>query len=168
MLRFVIDGNNLLFAAGDHHPQRPPGRSQLCQRIGLWVRRRPTQRRATIVFDGPEPDPARRTQICDPSVRVMFSGVGVPADDVIIAIIRADGTPRTLCVVTSDRAIRRTASGRGARMLRSDAFWLHLNNELARRPRRPPPLPPEKLHGLTPEQASLWLREMGFQTGEDD
>lgn len=167
MLRFVIDGNNLLFAAGDHDPQRPPGRSQLCQRIGLWVRRRPAQRRATIVFDGAEPDPARRAQICDPSVRVMFSGAGVPADDVLIALIRSDGTPRTLCVVTSDRAIRRVASGRGARLLRSDAFWRHLHSELARPPRRHCPLPPEKLHGLTPEQTEAWLRELGFQTGDD-
>lgn len=162
MLRYLVDGNNLLHAACDHEPDRPPGRSLLCARLGQWVRHRPNRRRLTVVFDGRQPDPDRSAQIADEALAVLYSGVGTTADELIVERIRSDGTPRTLCVVSTDRQIRRAARVRGARSLRSDEFWDHVVRELSRPQDHRAPLPPEKLHGLTPEQTEAWLRDMGF------
>ena len=162
MLRYLVDGNNLLHAACDAQPDRPPGRSLLCQLLARWVELRPDRRRLTVVFDGRQPDPARAAQIARQHLRVVYSGAGIAADEVIIERIRGDGTPGTLCVVSTDRQIRRAARARGARSLRSDEFWTHVVRDLSRPPRTASRMPDEKLRGLTPAQREQWLRELGF------
>jgi predicted RNA-binding protein with PIN domain len=161
----LIDGNNLLFAARDTDPERPPSRSTLCLKLGQWARR--TGENVAVIFDGPAPAGPLARQIDDPDVAVGYSGAGVSADDVLIRTIEADSAARLLLVVSSDREIARVARRRRARAMRSDEFWALLQGDLAR-PQRSPLEPDEKRRGLRAADTESWLRELGLHGGEPD
>ena len=157
---FLVDGNNLLFAARDHDPERPPSRSTLCIWLGRWARR--TGECVAIVFDGPAPAEPLAKQISDPDITVSFSGAGISADDVLIEMIENDSAPRRLSIVSSDREIIRVAKRRRAKPLRSGDFWTLVLREL-RSPPPPSPLEPkQKREGLAEEETEHWLRELNF------
>ncbi len=161
----LIDGNNLLFAALEIDPERPPSRSTLCWFLGQWARR--TGEKVAVIFDGPEPTQALAGQISDPDVVVTYSGSGVSADDVLARTIDADSAARRLVVVSTDREVARSARRRKAKSVRSDAFWAMLQRDLARE--QPKPLePPEKRRGLRPADTERWLRELGLDGGQPD
>ena len=152
----LIDGNNLLFAALENDPERPPSRSTLCRLLGQWARR--TGEPVAVIFDGPEPNQALASQISDPSVAVSYSG-GVKADVVLEKTIDADSAARRLIVVSSDREVARAARRRKAKTMRSDDFWEMVQRELNRA--EPSPLePPEKRRGLDSADTEEWLREL--------
>ena len=155
---FLIDGNNLLFAARDHDPERPPSRSTLCAWLGNWARR--TGERVAVVFDGPVPADPLAEQISDSDVNVTFSGAGVSADDVLIDAIESDSAPRRLTVVSTDREIARVAKRRRAQPVRSADFWAQVQRDLQRPPPPPPLEPEEKRHGLTADDMEHWIREL--------
>ena len=152
----LIDGNNLLFAAQDvGDPDHVIGRSGLCDVLGEWARR--AGESVQVVFDGPAPSAALAQQIGHAHVEVRYSGGGVSADDVIIDILQSDSAARRLLVVSTDREIRRAATRRRARDIRSDRFWQVVQSDLQRR-QPPPSEPPEKRAGLDPQQSDEWLR----------
>ncbi len=155
----LIDGNNLLFAALDADPERPPSRSVLCLRLGQWARR--TGEKVTVVFDGPTPPEGLAKQTSAPAVDVAYSE-SVTADEVLAELIEEDTAARRLVVVSSDREVARAARRRKAKSIRSEAFWAALLRELA----RPMPRslePREKTEGLSGEdQAERWMRELGL------
>jgi uncharacterized protein len=155
----LIDGNNLLYAALEIDPERPPSRSTLCLLLAQWARK--TGEKVAIVFDGPPPNAAFLEQISVPGIAVRFSGVGVKADDVIERLINADSAARLLLVVSTDREVRRAARRRKAKTSRADDFWGEVLRELAR-PTSKPLEPPEKQTGLSPEQAEAWLRTLNW------
>jgi predicted RNA-binding protein with PIN domain len=156
----LIDGNNLLFAARDTDPERPPSRSMLCLKLGQWARR--TRETVVVIFDGPAPAGPLARQISDPNVGVSYSGAGVSADDVLIRAIAADSAARLLLVVSSDREIAQAARRRRARRMRSDAFWSKVGRDLAR-PQRRRLEPVEKRSGLQPRDVDRWLGELGLE-----
>lgn len=156
----LIDGNNLLFAAYDADPDRPPGRERLCALLGQWSRR--CGERVAVVFDGTAPASEFAEQLRKGGVETDFSGAGVKADAVIIARIAADSAPRRLLVVSTDREIARAARRRRAMPMRSDDFWALLSADLAAPPHVPLE-PLEKRHGLGPDQTSEWLKELGLE-----
>jgi predicted RNA-binding protein with PIN domain len=155
----LIDGNNLLYAARDTDPERPPSRSTLCLRLGQWARR--TGERVSVIFDGPAPTGGLARQISDPDVAVSYSGTGVSADAVLAETIEADTAARLLLVVSSDREVLDVARRRQARGMRSDEFWAMVLGALAR-PERPPLEPDEKRQGLPAADTERWLRELGL------
>lgn len=156
----LIDGNNLLFAARQvEGVGLEIGRSNLCDRLGLWSQRRNVA--VHVVFDGPAPPPALAAQIGHPHLRVTYSGAGRSADSVLERLLAIDSAARRLVVVSSDRAVMRAAKRRLARPLRSDEFWRQVQRDLVPRPPRPTE-PTEKRTGLTPEATDDWLREFGF------
>lgn len=155
----LVDGNNLLYAARDAEPDRPPDRSTLCMLLGKWSRRMGD--RVHIVFDGPRPAQARFAQISDSEITLEFSGSGIIADVVLIEYISENTAPKRLRVVTSDREIVRAAKKRRARTVGSGEFWIELSREEPVRQRRPQE-PREKSTGLEPEQTDHWLRELGL------
>jgi len=158
----LIDGNNLLFAVRNATPQRPASRPTLCLHLGQWARR--TRQKVTVVFDGPKPSRQRAQQIGAPGIAVSFSGSGVSADDIIIALINSDSAPRRLVVVSSDRQVMRAARRRRAQAIGAAEFWSRLERDLARpRPRRLEP--PEKRRGLRADEADRWMRELGMDEG---
>jgi len=156
----LIDGNNLLFAARDADPERPPSRSTLCLRLAEWARR--TGEKITVVFDGPAPGGGLARQIGSGPVAVCYSGPGRSADELLAHILESDSAARRLLVVSSDREVGRAARRRRARTVRSDAFWRLLLRQLSRR--APAAREPEaKRRGLDSGQVERWLREMGLE-----
>lgn len=154
----LIDGNNLLHAALDAEPERPPGRTQLCTFLEEWVRR--TGDPVHVVFDGPAPARMRAEQISGSEIPVTYSGP-VSADEVIFAEIRACSAPRRLRVVSSDREIIAAARRRQAKPVRSADFWSELHRTLART-EPVDPEPPEKRTGLATDQTDAWAAEFGL------
>ncbi|RMF72276.1 MAG: hypothetical protein D6744_17030, partial [Planctomycetota bacterium] len=151
----LIDGNNLLFAAQQHGPEPPIGRTQLCEIVGNWSRR--TGERVHVVFDGPEPSPQRAEQVADPDIDVSYSR-DVSADEVLIELINRDSAARRLRVVSSDREIAAAAKRRRATPVRSDEFWFEMCRLLARPPRKPLH-PAEKYEGaMSDEDVDAWMK----------
>lgn len=156
----LIDGNNLLFAAAAHDPERPPGRHRLCELLGRWGRR--MRQRVDIVFDGPPPPAELLAQMGGLGVGVAFSGGGVTADERISERIRQCSAPRRLVVVSTDHAVAQAARRRRCASVRSEDFWPRLLLDLAAPPRRP--LEPEqKRAGLAENEVEAWERELGLE-----
>jgi len=161
----LVDGNNLLYAARDADPERPPSRSSLCLRLGQWARL--TGEKVAVIFDGPSPSEQLARQIGDPDVAVAYSGSGISADDALSRAVKADSAARLLLVVSSDRAVAQAARRRRARTMGSEAFWEKLQADLSR-PKPQPLEPREKRRGLAPPDAEHWLRELGLNSGASD
>lgn len=159
----LVDGNNLLYAAYDADPERPPGRERLCALLGQWSKR--SGERVSVVFDGVEPAPELAEQLRAGGVETLFSGHGVKADAVVIELIADDSAPKRLIVVSTDREIARAARRRRATPMRSDEFWTMMTADLARPPHIPLE-PLEKRRGLSPGQAAEWMKELGLEERE--
>lgn len=158
----LIDGNNLLFAARDAEALGPdPGRAALCRWLGRWAEA--TQRRVVVVFDGAAPAPGLAAQIGDARIETVFSGRGVPADDVLVRRIGGDTAPRRLTVVSSDRAVANAARRRRATAVGSADFWRQLRRDLASTRSTEATEPPEKQQGQSAEQTEAWLDEFGLR-----
>jgi predicted RNA-binding protein with PIN domain len=155
----LVDGNNLLYAALDADPDRPPSRSMMCLKLGQWARR--TGERVAVVFDGRAPAGGLARQIGDPDVEVRYSGAGASADDVLAEVIAAHSAARLLLVISSDREVVRAAKRRRAKTMRSSDFWSALQRELARETPRPRE-PAAKRRGLERSDADRWLRKLGL------
>lgn len=159
----LVDGNNLLYAALDAEPDRPPGRAALCGILGEWARR--TRARVRVVFDGLPPDSGLRQQISDPDVSVLFSGSSASADRVLGEMIRTSSAGKLMLVVSSDREVARVARRHRARSMRSDEFWRRIQHP----PADSPAAPDEKLLGSRDDdETQRWLNEFGFGTPEAD
>lgn len=160
----LIDGNNLLFAGRDDNPERPIGRSRLCELLGEWAER--FGQSVSVVFDGPAPSGGLLRQIGDPRITVRFSGAA-SADEVIEMLVNADSAARRVVVVSSDREVARAARRRRATPMRSDEFWRMLLDDLARPVTRSAE-PDEKRAGLGGDDATdAWVRELRLDSGTE-
>ena len=122
----LIDGYNLLHAAGFARKRYGPGQFEKCrQRLlqGLADRLSGEQRgRATVVFD------AQQAPTDVPSVQrfagisVVFS-VGSDADSLIEAMLDQHSAPRQVLVISSDHRLQKAASRKRASWMDSDKFW---------------------------------------------
>jgi predicted RNA-binding protein with PIN domain len=160
----LIDGNNLLHAAGATDLEIRSSRVGLCHALGEWAKKQ--KERVRIVFDGPPPRDAVLTQMAHCGVDVSFSGAGVSADAVLVELIRTDTAPRRLTVVSSDHEVQRPARRRRCRVEESDAFARSVAIEL----RRPAPAASEsgeKPAGLTADELKLWLEAFAVDNDDD-
>ena len=155
----LIDGNNLLHAALDAEPERPPSRSSLCLLLSQWARK--TGEKISIVFDGAAPTAALAEQTAADRVQVRYS-VDRSADEVIEEMIENDSAARRLVVVSTDGEVAQAARRRRAKPMRSDEFWASVRRELARQASAPLE-PPEKRLGLGGDETERWLREMELE-----
>lgn len=160
-MSFLIDGNNLMCAVGAVGPD--VDREGLCELLSHLAAR---DERVRVVFDGAERDGARAARFLPGGVEAVFAFPRI-ADDVICDLIAADSAPRSLMVVSTDREIRQAARRRRCISCRSEEFvpfLLHLRDD----PNRGPDEPPEKQHGLSPEQTRAWLKEFRLAEDQDD
>jgi len=136
----LIDGYNVLFAAGLARKQYGPGQFEACRRRllqGLADRIGEAQRlKTTIVFDAQDaPDGAPSEEVFA-EMRVVFS-VGTDADSVIEQMLLEHSSPRQVLVVSSDHRLQRAAARRQAQWVDSDRFWERSDGETEREARRP-------------------------------
>ncbi len=111
------------------------------------------------MFDGIGP-PNKRPFKQISRISVVFSGQGIEADDVIEDKIASCRSPKKLCVVSSDRRVRRAAQQAKAQACRSDEFWTMVLKRLLRK--RGPKEPMGKRHGLTDAETREWLKQFGL------
>ena len=122
----LIDGYNLLHAAGFARERSGPGQFENCrQRLlqGLADRLSGEQRaRTTVVFDAQQaPDDVPSVQRFA-GISVVFS-VGSDADSMIEAMLAQHPAPRQVLVISSDHRLQKAASRKRASWMDSEKFW---------------------------------------------
>lgn len=150
----LIDGHNLIGRVPDINLEDRDDEAQLVSRLQGYAGR--TGKRVTVVFDRGMPG-GRSENLSGGRVSVVFAPTGRNADRVLIERIRRARNPQGLIVVTSDREVIAAAEGRGARVVRSEAFVAELE--------APPASGGAKEDvQLSPEEVEAWLAL--FEEGE--
>ena len=111
----LIDVNNILHVVG----VLPPDLAGIdIEELGDLIQRSRFRRdHVVFVCDG-----KRRRHATTPDIKVVFSGAGVSADDVIIGMVDRSTAPRRLTVVSNDREITTAARRRRAKVISAESF----------------------------------------------
>jgi len=149
---YLIDGNNLIGHTKSISYQDPQARQQVLDRIAKFLESR--RRNATVVFDGPA-EPLRKTRW----MRLVFSGPGRTADDLIRSQVEVARSRKGLCVVSSDNGVYGYARSCGVEALKCHEFNRLLNEELVAGAE------PEK-RDIPVENIKHWLRYFGEEDEE--
>jgi len=126
-MQLLIDGYNVLFAAGAMPRRSGPGelarsREWLLQLLFRHLDAN-TLQATTIVFDAKDGPRHLAAEYRIRGVRVLFARDHDEADDLIETLIRQHASPKKLTVVTSDLRLREAARRRRSRVVPSDD-WL--------------------------------------------
>ncbi|MFC1479337.1 NYN domain-containing protein [Planctomycetota bacterium] len=126
-MTLLIDGYNLIYASGTWAEMMDEGdieraRHNMISHISQYLGT--GKRRTIVVFDGRTghykgPD---RTDFTYGSIKVLFTGREMKADDKIVEIVKEAVHPREITVVTSDRSIQRQVRALGAAVKESGDF----------------------------------------------
>ncbi len=127
-MRLLIDGYNLMYAAGI---VGPPGRG-----VGGLERSRAAliqfvagtlepgdKSSAVVVFDAAGAPPGLPHTLMIDGVTIRFAKGYADADELLEELIAADNTPRRLTVVSSDHRVQRAARRRKAAAVDSDVWY---------------------------------------------
>ncbi len=122
----LIDGYNLMHAAGLARPTYGPGDLERCRLRLLQFLNGNLNRaeivRATVVFDAFDaPSDLSRRQTHD-GLKVLFALSGSDADSLIEELIASHSAPRQIVVVSGDRRLQKAARRRRAKSLESGQF----------------------------------------------
>jgi predicted RNA-binding protein with PIN domain len=111
MERLIVDGMNVLGSRPDGWwRDRPAAMAGLTRRLSALAAGEGIELR--VVFDG---RPHRQVAAAADGIEVGFAPGGPDAADrEILAILRADGEPATVVVVSSDRRLRNSVKAAGA------------------------------------------------------
>ena len=170
----LIDGYNLMYAAGLMKPRFGPGGLEKARRalLGLLAGSLAEgSAETTVVFDARVAPPAQPETQAGPAthgIRVQFAAGEENADALIEKLIRVDSAPKRLTVVSADHRIRTAASRRGARSVDSDTFLRELVRQRSERRRAQNPEAPEKPSGRSTSNREFWLHEFERLIDEDD
>lgn len=118
----VVDAYNVLHVTGVLSPDLAGG--DLAELAALIATSRYRRETALLACDGVAT--AAAAKVREPSVRVAFAGGGRTADDYIATFVQASSAPRSLTVVSSDRAVLKTARRRGCATLTGERFLAQL------------------------------------------
>jgi uncharacterized protein len=134
---FLIDGYNVLHAAGLARPSYGPGdleraRHRLLRLLTNYLSAREVSR-AHVLFDAFDAPAGLSRQTRFEGLRVTFAEPGSDADSLIEDLIQVHSAPRQIIVVSSDRRLQRAARRRKAKSIDSVVF---LDEILRRTPRR--------------------------------
>ena len=136
--RFLIDGYNLLHALGLAANLRPGQLFHARQSLLDLIANRFPRDHVTVIFDAHQAPPGAPREQIHAGIHVSFADG--EADDLIADLLAHDAAPRTLFVVTSDRAVQECARRREARVIESIEFL----DDLIRPAPPPPSAQPEK------------------------
>ncbi len=127
----IIDGYNLLHAAGLARRRYGPGQLQRCRaQLLAYLAKHLTgaeRERATIVFDAAEAPPGLPRQLTAAGIAVRFAAPGKDADDTIEELIAAHSAPRQIRLVSSDHRLQRSAQKRRGNFTDSEDFVQELD-----------------------------------------
>lgn len=149
---YLIDGNNLIGHTKSISYKDPKARQQVLDRILKFLESR--QRNATVIFDGTA-EPLRKTRW----MRLVFSGPGRTADELIRHQVEVARSRKSLCVVSSDNAVYGYARSCGVAALKCHEFNRLLNEELVAR------VEPEE-RDFPADSIQQWLRYFGEEDEE--
>lgn len=136
----IIDGYNLLHAAGLARRQYGPGglqrsRFQLIRQLERFLSAE-AAKNCTVVFDAfgaPSTDDEKTptTPSLAGSPRIMFAPAGTDADTAIEKLLLSHSAPGQVLIVSGDRRLQRSAERRRAGWVDSEVFWTELTEETA-------------------------------------
>ena len=156
-MAIIIDGYNVLHASRWLVSSwKGADRQRFCRLLGELAEQQ--SEKITVVFDA-LPKESSIDKSKSRGLKVVFSGHGRTADEVIIQMVNKSSGPRDLTVVSSDRQIRAAAKRRGCKLKRAGEFIQEAAKELARANSNHSAEPTEKQEGLSREQTKKWLRE---------
>jgi predicted RNA-binding protein with PIN domain len=163
-MRTIIDGYNVMFAAGLMGGRLGPERfrkvrQRFLNELAAWLD--PVDAHmTTVVFDAndsPDHIPATTRH---KGITVLFAVDEDSADERIEDLILKDSSPRTLTVVSSDHRIQRAASRKKAKVVSADEFLTMLDSRKERKRQSSPVLKPQPLPEVpSAEEAAFWLEE---------
>lgn len=108
-MRWIIDGNNVMGAAGDGWWNDPPAAAgRLAQQVALWCRGREDARPrdlTTLVFDGPAVPAVSELAGGTLSIEFAPEPKRDAADDRIVALVEDLFAGSAITVVTSDKGL---------------------------------------------------------------
>ena len=156
----LIDGYNLLHAAGLAQESYGPGdleacRNRLLRQLSLRLDGAVVTR-TTVVFDAFASEDGSDLQQTRHDLKVVFAPPGTDADSEIERTIVRHDAPRQLLVVSSDHRLHRAARRRKCQAVDSEPFWESLQDMDSSESIRSSP---------AQQNTAFWLREFG--TGED-
>lgn len=139
----LIDGYNLLHAAGLAKPRYAPGdlhrrRARLLQKLADLLDPAVLSR-ATVVFDAHRDPPTEIPPEPSRSLTVLFAPPHQEADDMIEELLAKHSVPKQVLVVSSDHRLQKAARRRGASAIDSDLFLEQLEEDHERTPDRQAP-----------------------------
>jgi hypothetical protein len=160
-MRYVIDGYNLLHAWGLAPRRAAKGQLERA-RLNLLDRlRRGGAAEATVVFDASRAPAGAAAAQDYHGIHVCYVFDGT-ADDWIEDLIRREGQPQQLTVVSDDHRLRVAAERRHCRFLRCLDYIEALQAGVSPPPSSPPAADaPGKPETLSPEEARHWLEAFG-------
>ena len=157
-MTFLIDGYNLMFAAGYATPNMAAarferGRGRFLDWLAEHVGRRPAALR--VVFDG-QRAVGPSAEHDHKGLRVLFA-YRETADDLIEVLVAAEPRPAALTVVSNDRRLQDAARHKGCPVRGCEAFmdWLLAYDAV---PKAAGPPGPEKPDGPGPGEVEELLR----------
>ncbi|HTI50084.1 MAG TPA: NYN domain-containing protein [Planctomycetaceae bacterium] len=122
----LIDGYNLLHAAGMARRDYGPGDLQRCrERLLRYLAQKLSAAeiaRATVIFDARDPPPDRPAQQVFRNIKVLFANPGGDADVVIQEWLADHSAPKRVTLVSSDHVLQRAARRHRAEFIDSEAF----------------------------------------------
>lgn len=161
MIRYLIDGYNLLHAIGilagkigPHGLER--ARHRLCSLLAAAFGEKVAE--VTVVFDGPDRAPSPSSPQDYKGVQVEFAVGAQEADDVIESHLASHSAPRKLSVVSNDRRVQTAARRRKAGVLSCDEFLERLD-ELGRKKRPQQKQDDRRQSRLSQDETRHWLQE---------
>ena len=160
-MRILIDGYNLLHAAGVFGETRGPGGFEASRRALLEALARllgDARDKATVVFDATDAPPGLPARSLHDGIQVVFARDYPSADALIEDMIEAHNAPTSLTVVSADNRVIAAARRRRAKAVPSGEWFAELR-AAARQYPQPETKPPPPENDFEVER---WLREFGF------
>ena len=160
-MRILIDGYNLLHAAGVFGETRGPGGFEASRRALLEALARllgDARDKATVVFDATDAPPGLPARSLHDGIQVVFARDYPSADALIEDMIEAHNAPTSLTVVSADNRVIAAARRRRATAVPSGEWFAELR-AAARQSPQPETKPPPPENDFEVER---WLREFGF------